>query len=112
MVEYCPTDEMLADMFTKPLQGAAFCHFRTAVLNLPDPKNDCPTTVPMMGHRSVLGNESTTEQITSSDEQTSKSTKSEGSCRMSNVAPLTKQMAENSIGKKRVSWNAHSFKRL
>ena len=111
-VEYCLTDKMLADMFTKPLQGAAFNHFRTTVLNLPDSKKDCPATVPMTGHRSVLGNELTMEQITSGNEQTSKLTKSEESCRMSNVAPLTNQMAENSVGKKRVSWNAHSFKRL
>jgi hypothetical protein len=26
---------MLADMFTKPLQGGAFRHFRNAVMNLP-----------------------------------------------------------------------------
>jgi hypothetical protein len=34
-VEYCSTDKMLADMFTKPLQGSAFRKFRAAVLNLP-----------------------------------------------------------------------------
>jgi hypothetical protein len=34
MVEYCPTGEMLADMFTKPLQGSLFRRFRQAVLNL------------------------------------------------------------------------------
>jgi hypothetical protein len=33
-VEYCPTEEMLADMFTKPLQGSSFRRFRTAVMNL------------------------------------------------------------------------------
>jgi hypothetical protein len=33
-VEYCPTGEMLADLFTKPLQGSSFHHFRQAVLNL------------------------------------------------------------------------------
>jgi hypothetical protein len=33
-VEYCPTGDMLADMFTKPLQGGAFRRFRQAVLNL------------------------------------------------------------------------------
>jgi hypothetical protein len=33
-VEYCPTEEMLADLFTKPLQGAAFRKFRDAVLNI------------------------------------------------------------------------------
>jgi hypothetical protein len=33
-VEYCPTGEMLADMFTKPLQGSLFRRFRQAVMNL------------------------------------------------------------------------------
>jgi hypothetical protein len=33
-VEYCPTGDMLADMFTKPLQGSAFRRFRDAVLNI------------------------------------------------------------------------------
>jgi hypothetical protein len=33
-VEYCPTGEMVADMFTKPLQGSPFRKFRAAVLNL------------------------------------------------------------------------------
>jgi hypothetical protein len=33
-VEYCPTGEMLADFFTKPLQGALFRKFRNRILNL------------------------------------------------------------------------------
>ena len=33
-VEYCPTGEMLADMFTKPLQGNLFRKFHATVLNL------------------------------------------------------------------------------
>ena len=61
VVEYCPTDEMLANMFTKPLQGVAFHQFHSAVLNLPNPNEVCPATVPMMGYRSVLGNESAME---------------------------------------------------
>ena len=102
-IEYFPTDEMLADMFTKPLQGVTFHHFRAAILNLPNPDKVCPTTVPMMGHRSVLGNELTVEQITSSNRQTSNSIKSEGSRRMSDVAFMTEWMAENSVVKERVS---------
>ena len=35
-VEYCPTGDMWADVFTKPLQGAAFYKFRKLILNLPD----------------------------------------------------------------------------
>jgi hypothetical protein len=33
-VEYCPTGDMWADVFTKPLQGAAFVKFRKLVMNL------------------------------------------------------------------------------
>jgi hypothetical protein len=32
-VEYCPTEDMVGDMFTKPLQGNKFRNFRDAVLN-------------------------------------------------------------------------------
>jgi hypothetical protein len=34
-VEYCPTDLMVGDFHTKPLQGSAFCHYRALILNLP-----------------------------------------------------------------------------
>jgi hypothetical protein len=33
-VEYCPTEDMVADIFTKPLQGSAFHKFRNDVLNI------------------------------------------------------------------------------
>jgi hypothetical protein len=33
-VEYCPTEEMLADILTKPLQGALFRKFRDRLLNI------------------------------------------------------------------------------
>ena len=33
-VEYCPTLEMIADFFTKSLQGALFHKFRNAVLGI------------------------------------------------------------------------------
>ena len=33
-VKYCPTEEMIADFFTKPLQGALFYKFRDAVLGI------------------------------------------------------------------------------
>jgi hypothetical protein len=36
-VQYdCPTGDMWADPFTKPLQGAAFAKFRKLILNLED----------------------------------------------------------------------------
>jgi hypothetical protein len=33
-IEYCPTDDMLGDFFTKPLQGSKFREFRRRILNL------------------------------------------------------------------------------
>ena len=33
-VEYCPTGDMWADVFTKPLQGAPFIKFRNLILNI------------------------------------------------------------------------------
>ena len=35
-VEYCPTEDMIGDFFTKPLQGAQFRKFRALILNLDD----------------------------------------------------------------------------
>ena len=34
-VEYCPTEDMLADFFTKPLQGSLFRRMRQLIMNLP-----------------------------------------------------------------------------
>ena len=30
---YCPTDEMWADYYTKPLQGSKFTYFRDLIMN-------------------------------------------------------------------------------
>eukprot|EP00957_Ditylum_brightwellii_P210975 15365620-Ditylum_brightwellii.AAC.1 len=35
-VEHCGAEEMVADYFTKPLQGWFFCKFQKAILNLED----------------------------------------------------------------------------
>jgi len=35
-VEYCPTENMIADFFTKPLQGSLFKRFRALIMNLPE----------------------------------------------------------------------------
>jgi hypothetical protein len=37
-IEYCPTDEMIADFFTKPLQGSLFRKLRQKIMNLPQGK--------------------------------------------------------------------------
>ena len=36
-IEYCPTDKMIADYFTKPLHGHKFQEFRREIMNLPVP---------------------------------------------------------------------------
>jgi len=35
-IKYCPTDQMIADYFTKPLQGSKFLQFRKLIMNLKD----------------------------------------------------------------------------
>ena len=46
-VAFCPTQDMIADFFTKPLQGSLFVRMRDKILNL-------PTSKIASVHRSVL----------------------------------------------------------
>ena len=39
-IRYCPTDEMVADYFSKPLQGKQFLKFRALILGLETPFTD------------------------------------------------------------------------
>ncbi len=48
-VQYCPTGDMLADYFTKPLQGTDFRKFRDRIMNIN------PSTTRHQDCRSVLG---------------------------------------------------------
>jgi hypothetical protein len=48
VIEHCPTGEMLADFFTKPLQGQLFFKFRDAIMNID------PSCKHHSSHRSVL----------------------------------------------------------
>ena len=60
----CPTDKMVADFFTKPLQGRKFKKFRKIIMNIPDPekisqkkklnKQAHESNDSSIGHRSVL----------------------------------------------------------
>ena len=47
-IEYCPTEEMIADYFTKPLQGALFYKMRDLIMNI------APSSEFHSGNRSVL----------------------------------------------------------
>jgi len=47
-VAFCPTTNMLADFFTKPLQGSTFKRMQSIILNMPD------TDKTSIEHRSVL----------------------------------------------------------
>ena len=51
-ITHCPTQDMLGDFFTKPLQGTQFARLRSKILNLPSGSS---TAV----HRSVLENDKT-----------------------------------------------------
>jgi hypothetical protein len=53
-VQYCPTGEMIADFFTKPLPGILFGKFRDFIMNID------PTTNSLSDQRSVLRNETNT----------------------------------------------------
>jgi len=47
-VAFCPTMNMLADFFTKPLQGSTFKRMQSIILNMPN------TDKTSIEHRSVL----------------------------------------------------------
>jgi Reverse transcriptase (RNA-dependent DNA polymerase) len=51
-IEYCATDKMLADFFTKALQGLKFCVMRDRIMNIDH------SSKYHSGHRSVLKNDS------------------------------------------------------
>ena len=55
-IEYCPTDEMNGDFFTKPVQGSKFHKFQQVVLNLPRKESftSCKT---LPNNRSVAAQE-------------------------------------------------------
>ena len=61
-IKYCPTEEMRADLLTKPLQGAAFRKFRALILNLQDQFGSAEQVAP--SHRSVLEETATGSTVT------------------------------------------------
>ena len=63
-VVHCPTDEMVADFFTKPLQGRKLKKFRSVIMKIPDQEeisqkkklneHTRKSSNSSVGHRSVL----------------------------------------------------------
>jgi hypothetical protein len=71
-IEHCPTEKMLANYFTKPLQGMLFKHMQDYIMNI-DPHNKYYS-----GHRSVLSNHvdvSSNDIMTAGKEQAQKDPK-------------------------------------
>jgi len=69
-VAFCPTQDMVADFFTKPLQGNLFVRMRKRILNLPASKIASV-------HRSVLE-----QRVASPNEAIVKKGKNDGSARV------------------------------
>jgi hypothetical protein len=57
-IQYCPTKEMVADYFTKPLQGELFYKFRDQIMGL------VPMDTIIGDHRSVLDNNLKAKSVT------------------------------------------------
>jgi hypothetical protein len=57
-IEYCPTNDMIADFFTKPIQGVLFKRLRDHIMNI-DPHDKYHSN-----HRSVLDELDDSETVT------------------------------------------------
>ena len=55
-IAHCPTQDMIGDFFTKPLQGTQFVQLRSKILNLPSSSSTA-------GHRSVLKNDKNKSRV-------------------------------------------------
>lgn len=54
-IKYCPTDEMVRDYFTKPLQCSKFRKFRDAILNIQSTERDDVSLVPNDSSQECVG---------------------------------------------------------
>ena len=69
-IEYCPTQDMVADFFTKPLQGALFFKLRKIIMGLPDDvslpnsKSDIVMDVSLINAQECVGPSTGIEQVT------------------------------------------------
>jgi hypothetical protein len=82
VVEYCPTGNMLADYFTKPLQGLAFQVFRDSIMNI---EGD-PALQSIRDHRSVLGKDNVSKANVGQAEPTNMATTNVGQAEPTNMA--------------------------
>ena len=64
-LQHCPTDEMLADYFTKPLQGSLFIRLRNYIMGAEFANGDSQTQRSVLGRDEVHG--TTEENPTASD---------------------------------------------
>jgi hypothetical protein len=56
-IVYCPTEDMIADFFTKPLQGMQLAAFRDFIMNVDSGNKDA------QNHRSVLEYDDTDNDV-------------------------------------------------
>jgi hypothetical protein len=64
LVVHCPTEDMVSDFFTKPLQGSLFRKMRNLIMNID------PAAAVCWDHRSVLGKEAMSMGHVENDEVT------------------------------------------
>ena len=94
VIEYCATDDMTADFFTKPLQGKKFKQFRDQVMNL------ALNSKYHSEHRSVLSDEEEMDEDNLSDSTGKlyadmKVESTEGAERMNSVVVNTDESEED-----------------
>jgi Reverse transcriptase (RNA-dependent DNA polymerase) len=88
-VEYCPTKEMLADFFTKPLQGSLFRTLRDQVMNVdPSTATDSASDRRSVLERDELG---VTLAVTCDNGKWNVVTRSKRVSRMREASPLIRQ---------------------
>ena len=54
-VKHCPTDELMADFMSKPLQGAKFIKFKNMIKNLPEKTDPASASATKTGAASKNG---------------------------------------------------------
>ena len=55
VIIYCPTEYMLADFFTKPLQGKRFHYFKSYIMGW-EPMQDLLDCLPPLSNKERVGN--------------------------------------------------------